>query len=81
MRDYQKGVLDLKKGLDPERAINVEIIYDSPFFYMSDEVLKEYTDRGITLDNIIATEEERDKDPCNFTSSGSEKPGEVVDLK
>ncbi len=39
---------------------------DSIFFHMTDSVLAEYKQRGITLDNIIISKEYRDAHPCNF---------------
>ena len=41
-------------------------IFDSPFYHMSNTVLTEYQNKGITLENIIISKAERDKNPCNF---------------
>ena len=41
-------------------------IFDSPFYHMSNEVLGEYQNKGITLENIIISKEARDKNPCTF---------------
>lgn len=44
---------------------------DSPFFYMTNEVLSEYSSAGVTLENIITPKEERDASPCQLA------PGET----
>jgi len=44
---------------------------DSPFFYMIEGVLSEYSSYGVTLDNIIISKEERDASPCQLA------PGET----
>jgi uncharacterized protein YxeA len=44
---------------------------DSPFFYMNEAVLSEYSSFGITLENIITPKKERDDLPCQLA------PGET----
>ncbi len=39
-------------------------IFDSPFMHMSNEVLKEYELRGVTIENIIILKEFRENNPC-----------------
>jgi len=41
-------------------------IYDSIFNHMSDEVLAEYAEKGVTPENIIICKEYRDAHPCDF---------------
>lgn len=48
-------------------------IFDSPFNYMTSELLAAYGKYGITLQNIIISKEERDADPCKFGSGSEEK--------
>ena len=45
---------------------------DSPFNYMSAEVLEQYFDLGIERDNIIISKQERDQNPCTFGESTEE---------
>lgn len=39
---------------------------DSPFHYMTSDVLKEFEEKGITLQNVIIPKEQRDNHPCQF---------------
>jgi len=39
---------------------------DTPFSYMTEEVLSQYAAAGITLDNIVIPQEERDASPCQL---------------
>ena len=39
-------------------------IFDSPFMHMSNEVLKEYELRGVTIKNVIIPKEFRDNNSC-----------------
>ncbi len=51
---------------------------DTPFNYMSDELLRDYAARGLTPENMIFTKEERDADPCRWKG---EPAGTWVSLK
>jgi len=44
---------------------------DSPFFYMTEEVLSQYSVVGVTLENIIISKEERDASPCQLAPGQS----------
>ena len=44
---------------------------DSPFFYMTDEVLSQYSLVGVTLANIVISKEERDASPCQIAPGES----------
>lgn len=47
---------------------------DSPFNYMTEEILAEYEARGVTPENVIISKEHRDASPCNFgVGSGQEE--------
>lgn len=59
---------------------------DSIFNHMSDEVLAQYQQRGITKENIILSKEERDKTPCVYMDQGpyfnnSDEPANWVILQ
>lgn len=54
-------------------------IFDSPFYHMTDEVLSEYQQKGITLENIIISKDNRDKNPCTFGQGSGQN--EQVSLK
>lgn len=41
-------------------------IFDSPFNYMTSEVLKDFEKKGITLQNAIISKDYRDNQPCQF---------------
>lgn len=43
---------------------------DSIFDHMSDEVLVQYQQRGITKDNIVVNKEDRDNNPCAYRGQG-----------
>lgn len=43
---------------------------DSVFNHMSDEVLTQYKQKGVTRENIIISKEERDNDPCLYKDGG-----------
>lgn len=43
---------------------------DSIFDHMSDEVLVQYQEKGITRENIIFSKEERDQNPCAYMDQG-----------
>lgn len=58
-----------KMGLPPKRIDNWTSPFsdlDSIFNHMSDEVLGEYRQRGISKENIILSKEERDAKPCVY---------------
>lgn len=44
----------------------------SPFNFMEQSVLDEYAARGVTLENIILSKEERDANPCPISDYGPE---------
>ncbi len=46
-------------------------LHGSPFLYMTHEVLAQYADAGVTLDNIIISKETRDGAPCQLASGES----------
>ena len=46
---------------------------------MSDAVLNEYQQKGVTLENIIISKEDRDKNPCTFGQGSGQN--EQVSLK
>ena len=43
---------------------------DSIFNHMSEEVIAEYEQKGVTRENIIVSKEERDNDPCVYRDGG-----------
>ncbi|MBI2601064.1 hypothetical protein HYW42_03860 [Candidatus Daviesbacteria bacterium] len=43
---------------------------DSLFYHMSDTVLAQFEQRGITQEKIIISKEERDENPCVYTGEG-----------
>ena len=49
------------------------VMFDSVFTHMTDEVLFQYVQRGVTLDKIIIDKNWRDKHPCECHSTGEEK--------
>jgi len=44
---------------------------DSPFSYMTEDVLSQYSSLGVTLENIIISKEERDASPCQLAPGQS----------
>ena len=44
---------------------------DSPFLYMTEEVLSQYSHVGITTENIIISKEERNASPCQLAPGQS----------
>lgn len=49
-------------------------ILESPFTHMSRTILKEYENKGVTIDNIIISKEDRDRLSCTFgVGSGEEE--------
>lgn len=57
--------IGMKKYESPDEDGRINT-YDSPFYHMSSSVLREYSAKGITLDNIIKSKSDRDKIKCNF---------------
>ena len=53
-------------GLKKSEIFGGPNIFDSPFNYMTSEVLKEFENKGITLQNVITSKEQRDNRPCQF---------------
>ena len=53
------------------RNFGLKQLNDSPFFYMTENVLSEYSLAGVTLDNIITSKEERDISPCQLAPGES----------
>lgn len=49
---------------NPQEAQKKFVTLASPFNYMTNELLAEYEEKGITPENIIVTKEDRDADPC-----------------
>ncbi len=58
---------------------------DSVFNHMSDDVLVQYQQKGITRDNIILSKEERDQNPCTYRDNGpyfiGNDPANWIELK
>ena len=50
---------------------------DSPFLHMTSDVLKEYSDVGVTLENIILSKEYRDADDCPI-KLGTESKNDTI---
>jgi len=44
---------------------------DSPFFYMTEEVLSQYSSVGVAIENIIISKEKRDTSPCQLAPGQS----------
>ncbi len=60
------GALDNSPNFDialKKFSIKVQI-FESPFLHMTNQILEEYTTKGITLENIIISKKERDADSC-----------------
>ncbi|MBU0707766.1 hypothetical protein KKG41_05340 [Patescibacteria group bacterium] len=60
------GSFDVEMGFVPQIDIGV----DSVFNHMTDGVLKEFADYGITPENIIVSREEREANPCECHEDG-----------
>lgn len=43
---------------------------DSVFNHMSDEVLAQYQQRGVSVEEVIVPKEERDQNPCKYIGAG-----------
>lgn len=52
---------------------------DSIFYHMSDEVLAQFQQKGINLENIIVSKEERDSNPCTYRDQGPYFAGDSQD--
>lgn len=53
-------------GLKKTEIFGGPNIFGSPFNYMTSDVLKEFEKKGINLQNIIISKEQRDNHPCQF---------------
>lgn len=53
------------------RNFGIRQLNGSQFFYMTQDVLSEYSSVGVTLDNIIISKETRDASPCQLAPGQS----------
>ncbi len=77
-------------GIGTDVAIygtNDKPVTDSFFYYLTDDIYQAYVNKGITLNNIIVSKEERLKEPCICADDKKEctfkwrENGDWVDLK
>ena len=66
-----------KSGFPPKKIDNWTGPFadlDSVFNHMSDVVLKEYRESGVSTEELIVIKEERDQNPCQYKDEGPYKP-------
>lgn len=73
------GAANFDMGLKGLNSFGGPKNFDSPLNHMANSVLAEYKQKGITLENIIMSKEERDKNPCTFGQGNNQN--EQVFLK
>lgn len=88
-RDATFDALYGKIGIPPKRIDNWNSPFsdlDSIFYHMTEDVLGQYRQRGITEENILVSKEARDNNPCVYREQGPyfinhDDPNNWVSLK